>query len=723
MTQATPPARSRLGMLVLGLPLVCLLTCPVLARPAIIADHYSPDCGVSIERMDDQLAIKWPVQDNEFGRLVLDLRDDTPLIATLGTSRTPDAEIRAVLRGVDPAFFLTVGSRNTPPGKPPEQKWQVFFDKPAGRPHASFASQLARNNVRVSSAGRRATVSLDELTIDSFAGSLDLTFYAGSPLILAEAVVQTHEDLRAIIYDAGLLGDDAAGWTSITWTDTEGRTRQADAAASRKAAPIALRNRAIVASNANGAIACFPPPHQFFYPRDWTNNFGFAWFGAGHRGLDPRFGFGIKQEESGGGAFVPWFNAPPDVPHRLGVFFLLDSGSAEQALQETLHYTNHDRFPELPGRLTMTSHWHMAIAVTAMEQRRGGREPTQPDYVKMFKDLGVNIVHLAEFHGDGHQQDAGPLRLPELESMFDECRRWSDDRLLLIPGEEINTYLGLELPGKHPGHWMSLFPQPVYWTLQPDDARPFVEEHPKYGKVYHVGDRATMIRLLKEQHGLAWAAHPRIKASSWTPDIFREEDFYLAEYWLGGAWKAMPADLFDDRLGRRVLDLLDDMANWGQKKYVLGEVDVFKLDHTHELYGHMNVNYVKLDRLPRFDEGWQPLLDAMSDGQFFVTTGEILIPEFTVGGQESGETLTLPADGRPELRLDLQWTFPLKFVEVISGDGEQVYRQRIDLPDTESFGKQTLTLQPDLSGRRWVRVEAWDIATNGAFTQPVWLSN
>ena len=44
----------------------------------------------------------------------------------------------------------------------------------------------------------------------------------------------------------------------------------------------------------------------------------------------------------------------------------------------------------------------------------------------------------------------------------------------------------------------------------------------------------------------------------------------------------MPADLSRPRLGERVLDLLDDMANWG-RKYVLGEVDVFKIDHTHEL--------------------------------------------------------------------------------------------------------------------------------------------
>ena len=82
---------------------------------------------------------------------------------------------------------------------------------------------------------------------------------------------------------------------------------------------------------------------------------------------------------------------------------------------------------------------------------------------------------------------------------------------------------------------------------------------------------------------------------------YRNERFFHSDNWLGAAWKAMPADLSHDQLGRRVLDLMDDMANWGEAKYVLGEVDVFKLDHTHELYGHMNVNYVRLepDALPR----------------------------------------------------------------------------------------------------------------------------
>ena len=63
----------------------------------------------------------------------------------------------------------------------------------------------------------------------------------------------------------------------------------------------------------------------------------------------------------------------------------------------------------------------------------------------------------------------------------------------------------------------------------------------------------------------------------------------------------------------------------------------------------------------------------------------------------------------------------MRFAEVISGDGSHVFRERIDLSDTGPFDRRTLKLSPELAGRKWVRVEAWDVATNGAFTQPVWL--
>jgi hypothetical protein len=154
------------------------------------------------------------------------------------------------------------------------------------------------------------------------------------------------------------------------------------------------------------------------------------------------------------------------------------------------------------------------------------------------------------------------------------------------------------------------------------------------------------------------------------------------------------------------------MNNWGgpdQAKMAPGEVDVFKVEPEYELYGHMNVNYLKLDRVPRFAKGWQPVLDALRAGNFFVTTGEILIPEWSVDRKSL------------EVTAQLEWTFPLAFAEVISGDGAQIQRQRIDLSDLGSFGSRTLKVPALdlLRGKKWVRLEVWDVATNGAFTQPI----
>jgi len=603
---------------------------------------YKTDCGVTVVRGDQRMTIVWPMGGEETGQLVINLRAGEPLLQSVDVALREGAPFRPILQNVDPVTFVVVGERRAPEGRPPQMSvFNVFFDSPASRPHEAFRSRLEPQKARVFSHGRRATLAIDGLKAGPFTGQWQITVYTGARLVHLEAVVATQEDRRAFIYDTALMSESLFG-KSLCWVDTEGMTRQVELDSKNGDHPIAVRHRTIVAESPGGSVACFPPPHQYFFPRDLTDNQQTVWYGRDHRGLDSRLGFGIRQTERGGGAYVPWFNAPPGTSQRLGVFFLITSGTAAEALKETLKYTNGDRFPRLDGYHTLTSHFHMAIAMAALDEKARGKNRTTPDFVRMFKEMGVDMVHLAEFHGDGHPDDPGPRRLSELQSMFDECRRLSDSELLLIPGEEANAYLGLSAPDRHAGHWLYLFPKPVYWTMKRSAGQPFREENPNLGPVYHVGSRADMLKLLEVEDGLAWTAHARIKASSWTPDIFRHEDFFLSRHWLGAAWKAMPADLSHDRLGRRVLDLMDDMANWNQRKYVLGEVDVFKLDHTHELYGHMNVNYLAMDRVPTYEQGWKPVLDGLKSGRFFVSTGEVLIPSFSINGQEAGGLLEIP---------------------------------------------------------------------------------
>jgi hypothetical protein len=692
----------------------------------------------------DRATLSWPCGSGESGRLTLDLRGRLFERIEIVEDATGKASLLA--EEVEPATYLVVGSRENPPPTPMGMSvFNVFFDNPAKRPFETYSSEIMSPKFRILSQGERASVAIGPVSFarrgnsmfpTPFLGELVVTVYAGSRLIQVETLIKMTEDRQAFTYDAGLVGDSLDG-KKVAWMDTEGIIRRQKLTLQPLVkvtpdTPEAVRHRTIVLEGDAGTIACFPPPHQYFFPRDFTDNLKTVWHGQNHRHIPTGhhnvpasgLGFGIRQPETGGGNYVPWFNAPPGTEQRLGVFYLLTRGKAEEALAEVLKFTHGDRFPELPGYKTFSSHWHMAFTVDAMKKQASGITPLPvPDLVGVFKGLGVEAVHVAEFHGDGHPDDPGPLRLPELAAMFDECKRLSDEKLLLIPGEEANLYLGPRKPGRNPGHWLEMFPKPVFWTMKRAANQPFVEVDPKYGNVYHVGNTEDMFELLKRENGLAWTAHARIKASNFAPDIYKDEDFFKGSFWLGAAWKAMPADLSRPRLGDRCLDLLDDMSNWGRKKYLLGEVDVFKIDHTHEIYGHMNVNYVKLDKLPRFEEGWMPILEALKVGRFFVTTGEVLIEDLKIGGKPAGETLKLDPGDRPEVTFTLSWTFPLKFAEIVSGDGSKVYRERVDLSETSPFGRKSWTLKPDLAGRTWARFEVWDVATDGAFSEPIWIES
>ena len=595
----------------------------------------------------------------------------------------------------------------------------AFFDNPPQRPHQTHPVVLGKRRAVVSRDGARTTVSVAEVSAASFRGDLRFTFYPDSPLIRAEAVVSTQEDGRAIVYDAGFAGADP-GWDAIAWNDASGTPRFQALNPGLPPTPLAVAGRAIAAESGGGALAVFPEPHRFFYPLDEAFNLQFAWHGRDYGRSARGYGIGVRQSLSGDKRYVPWFNAPPGTEQRLGVFLLLGRGDGRLALDAVAKYTRGDRFKALPGHRTFTSHYHIEHTLEYLRRRKEHgveglpRGMETPGLVETFKARGVDIVHLAEFHNGRTPKLDDAERLPQLKLLHEECARLSEKGLLVLPGEEPNVHLG--------GHWLSFFPKPVYWVLNRRQDQPFVEDVEGYGKVYRVGSAEDVLRLMELEGGLMWTAHPRIKSSIGFPDGYKDRDFFRSEHFLGAAWKAMPADLSRPTLGWRSLDLLDDMANWGARKQVLGEADLFRMEPDYETYAHMNINYLKLDATPRFGEGWKPVLDALRGGRFFTTTGEVLIPEFAVGGRPSGQTLGPVGAEETAVEATLEWTFPMAFAEVVSGDGRRVFRHRIDLADTEEFGTRKFRTPVDLKGRTWVRFEAWDVAGNGAFTQPVWLA-
>lgn len=667
---------------------------------------------VRVRQDGTQLRATWPMAKGEYGVLSLELRPNLPLIREMGVAPSPNGKAVSLLQNVEPVTVLTVGTRDlsNPAG------WVAFFDDPPKRPHQSYRATLAKSSARIESIGQQSTIIIGGLSAGPFSGDLRFTLYPGTRLIHVQAVVSTARDASAILYDAG-LSSATPSWNSISYLDNKDQWQRGTS--DENATPVAVRYRTIMAQSAGGTVAVFPPPHAYFYPLDFADNFKFVWHGRGFHNLVSESGFGIRQPPEGDGRHVPWVNAPPGTQQKLGVFYLLSRGKPEEALAEVKRYTHDDRFPHLNGYQTFSSHYHVEHTLDFLDAQKKQnttgvpRGMENPGFVQTFKARGVDIVHLAEFH-IGWSDELRAKRLEMQRTLHEECARLSDSRFLLLPGEEPNEHLG--------GHWLSFFPKPVYWTLTRGREQPFSEQVAGYGTVYHVGNAADVLRLMNAENGLVWTAHPRIKGSIGFPDRYKNTDFFLSNRFLGGAWKAMPSDLSKPQLGTRVLDLEDDMANWGLRKYIPGEVDVFKINTESELYAHMNINYLKLKQIPRFQDGWGSVLDALRNGQFFVTTGEVLLPSFSIDGKESGQVLKVTKN-RSQVKAALQWTFPLRFAEIVSGDGTQVFRQKVDLSDTRAFGQRTLSVNTDLSKRLWARLEVWDVAGNGAFTQPVWIES
>jgi hypothetical protein len=529
------------------------------------------------------------------------------------------------------------------------------------------------------------------------------------------AVMATQIDSTAILYDAGLINKGKL-WDKIAWTNTEDQPESNSVQVSDSSKNLAVKYRSIVGVSEGGSLAIFPAPHQYFYPLDEAFNLKFTWYGNNYRNRIADFGMGIRQDLMGDNRWVPWFNAPPNTAQRLNFFCLLSAGNAEMAMGKVKQFTHNDAYKALPGFKTMSSHFHNEYVLKVLLPKK--ELPGVPGFMKVFKRTGIDIVHLAEFHYRAYPKGAHPngpaeQRLLELKTLFDLCKKYSNDQFLLLPGEEANEFFG--------GHWLAFFPKPVYWIMARKKDLQFSTIDSTYGKVYRIGDKADMFNLLKAENGLAWTAHARTKGSTGFPDQYKEESFFKSDHFMGAAWKAIPADLSVPRIGNRVLDLMDDMANWGLKKHVIAEADLFSIEPENEMYAHLNVNYLAMDQLPKYKDGWQPVLDAMQQGKFFVTTGEVLLPVFTVNGKKSGETIKADATGKAEIILEANWTFPLNFAEIITGDGINVFREKINLNHTKAFGNFKFHFNTTIKNKKWIRVELWDIAANGAFTQQIWI--
>jgi hypothetical protein len=668
--------------------------------------QYRPQPGLEALVEKDSLTVLWNGEQGQELRAQFSVVDGAPTVRELAV-RSQDGSWRPLGRNLVPQFSVTTGIRRTGHGLSEENRWDVYWDAPLNKTNEvrRFTASFGADRCEVKTDGARLEVSFPGLAMGIFSGQLQFTVYRGANLLRQEAIAKTNDPSVAYTYEGGLKGFSTDSFPRVTWRDVKNDPQTTEISGSEKRRVVLrARNRLAVIEGGNGSVGFFPPPHQFFFARQLEVNLGYVWF---LKDDEKTFSVGIRQGDSAEGYNPTWidrvfplYNAPPGTWQRMAVYFYLSPGKAPACREAALAYTHGDHYKPLPGYKTMATHFHTAFTMELMDS---GSLDTTPPWIPSMRSLGIDIAHIFDFHGDGHPSDPGPLRLKELETYFEGCRRHSNKDFLILPGEEANVYLG--------GHYNILFPKPTYWTQVRDKDQPVAEDHPKYGTVYHTGSAADVFLMMQKADALVWQTHPRTKGSTGYPDKIRGADYFQSNLWLGAAFKALPVDLSQKRLGEvRCFGTLDDMNNWKGPKYLVGEVDTYKKSLDYDLYGDFNVNYVKLDHVPSFDD-WSAINGALRAGEFFVTTGEVLIPRWSIEGRGNERLVAA----------DVEWTFPLEFAEVIWGDGEHVGRKVIPATDQPPFGVHSFRFPFDATGKKWVRFSVWDSAGNGAFTQPVHL--
>src|SRR4029079_9105037 len=110
--------------------------------------------------------------------------------------------------------------------------------------------------------------------------------------------------------------------------------------------------------------------------------------------------------------------------------------------------------------------------------------------------------------------------------------------------------------------------------------------------------------------------------------------------------------------------------------------------------------------------GPRPVMKARMRGDYWITSGEVLIDSYAVEGAGASRSFTA----------EVEWTFPLDFVEDVWRDGVKVYSQIARAADLAPFVRHKFAIPFNAAGKKWVRFAAWDSAGNGATIQPIKLA-
>ena len=714
---------------------------------------YKSASGLKADVAGDALTLTWDAANNQEVRMRFTLIGGTPTIrelavrrqggswGTIAANATPEFRVVAAKRRFEGSQLNTLkatGVKEITPEIHEQYFWNSFWDAPLDIPGGDATSTrvvgLPRKPEDVTRAtatyqaqgcdvktdGARIVVTFPGVTLGMFTGQLQYTVYKGSNLIQQAVIAKTERNEVAYKYDAGLKGLALAAGSRMVWRDTTNYAHQHlfGGAPNQREIPVTTANRLLIAERgAAGSIAAFPPPHNFFWSREAAINLGYNWY---RKDSDSSFSFGIRGAEQESDHLPQYkanfalYSARPGTMQHMPVFFYVSADAAEPTRQSVMAFTRGDRYQPVAGYKVMGNHYHMDLGLRLVEA--GGPDAEIED-LRQLKAVGINIVTTAERVGTGGGEgNASPEQvLTQRQFQLEGARRLSDKDFLVMPSHEYQ-------PPPFGGHLDMHYSRGTYWLTGRKEGQPFEDNIAPYGKVYRIGTTADLMEMAKRENIAMSIPHPRTKNNANYPDVFFGKPDALAALKdprfesLGYRW-GMGIDRSERRWSElRVLPLLDELLNKfaddpGPPKHLQAISEAHHQYLGDDTYGFAPIQYIKLASVPTPDDAGS-IIKALIDGDSFISSGEILMPSFSVQG--SGAARTIVAE--------LEWTFPLDFVEVVWGDGIRTDTQIISTTEMPAFGKHRFEIPLDATGKKWVRFAAWDTAGNGALAQPVKLT-
>ena len=480
--------------------------------------------------------------------------------------------------------------------------------------------------------------------------------------------------------------------------------------------PFARQNRVLVAEGKGGSLAAFPPPHTFFFTRESRHEPRVRLVSQGRRGT-------VRHRRSSGrtrrrvaqyAENFALFNAPPGTRAADGRVLLRQPGRRpSRRARRCMAFTHGDTFKPVAGYKTMVNHFHLEFTdrvarlriVRHADAGPGGDEGARPEHHRLERFPLATCT----------RNDPGPVRFEDQKDYFEATRRASDKDFLVTPWEEPSAYFG--------GHYNIMFPK----------ERVLVQGAPAGTAVHRRWIRVTArsitpasaedVQQMMDAEGAllvprapADEGHDRLSGSDLRQAVHEERSLpgrrVQARH---GAGQLRSADVRVALLRRDRHDEqpVRETPACGRSTSSRTSTPIRRVRKTiiyRELPGELPED--------RQGAGTGRGLDArcckaLRDGNFFVTTGEILIKSYSVAGTGDQRTITA----------DVEWTYPAVVRRSRLGRRQEIDRQIISATDLGAVRHASTSAIPfDATGKAWVRFAVWDSAGNGAFVQPVWLN-